>query len=92
MKKFHDKKECFFCHSTQNLQVHHIFQSPRRQLSEKLGLVVTLCMDHHTGRFGIHTHPKMDGALKEQAQEWWEHQEGNSHKKWMEIMGKNYKK
>ena len=43
-----DKKECYFCPATQELEDHHIFGSKgNRKLSEKYGLKVWLCKEHH---------------------------------------------
>lgn len=42
------KKECYLCRRTDNLHEHHIFEGTgRRRLSEKYGLKVYLCAQHH---------------------------------------------
>ena len=49
------EKECFFCKSTINLEKHHIFGgTANRKISEKYGLTVYLCHEHHTGDSGVH--------------------------------------
>ena len=42
-----DEKECFICHTTQNLERHHIFGGAYRSKSERDGLTVYLCHRHH---------------------------------------------
>lgn len=49
------KKECYFCKSQRNLQLHHCFQGANRKQADKQGLTVWLCMDCHTGSRGVHT-------------------------------------
>lgn len=40
------EKECFICKSL-SVEEHHIFGASNRKLSEKYGLKVYLCHDHH---------------------------------------------
>lgn len=50
-----NKKECFICQSQINLEEHHIFfGNANRRLSEKDGLKVWLCVEHHRGTNGVH--------------------------------------
>lgn len=50
-----NKKECYVCFSTNNLEVHHcLFGSANRKLSEQDGLKVWLCPEHHRGQRGVH--------------------------------------
>lgn len=51
-----NEKECFRCKTTINLHKHHIFSGPFRNKSEKYGCWCYLCMTHHTGSQGVHTH------------------------------------
>ena len=46
--------ECFICHSTDRLECHHIFGGSDRNVSERYGLKVMLCNDHHHGTYGAH--------------------------------------
>lgn len=62
------KKECLLCHTTLNLECHHIFPGPRRQLSEEYGLKVWLCHEHHTGSAGVHFNKEFMHDLKELGQ------------------------
>lgn len=83
--------ECFICGSQYGLERHHvIFGTAGRKLSERYGLTVMLCYEHHRGRHGVHG---MDGKeLNRQlhivAQTAFEGIHG--HEKWMEIIGKNF--
>lgn len=44
-------KECFMCGTTCNLERHHvIFETAGRKISDKLGLTIWLCYEHHLGR------------------------------------------
>lgn len=50
-----NEKVCFRCGTTQNLHCHHIFSGAFRQKSDKYGLWVYLCVEHHTGDSGVHS-------------------------------------
>lgn len=86
-----NKHECFICGSQHGLERHHvIFGTSGRRLSEKYGLTVMLCYEHHRGRYGVHG---MDGKelnrqLHVVAQTAFEGIHG--HDKWMTIIGKNF--
>lgn len=48
------KKECIICNSL-NVEEHHVFfGTANRKLSEKYGLKVYLCAEHHRGTRGVH--------------------------------------
>lgn len=53
------KEKCFICRKYGYTEEHHIFGASDRKWSEKFGLKVHLCVDHHKGRYGVHG---MDGA------------------------------
>lgn len=60
-----ENKECYFCKATRNLHEHHIFfGTANRKKSEKHGMKVYLCQEHHTGNAGVHKVRMMDMALK----------------------------
>lgn len=49
------EKECYVCHSKYAVEEHHIFGgNADRNVSEKYGLKVHLCWDHHHGTYGCH--------------------------------------
>ena len=59
-----NEKECFFCGQTACLQDHHIFFGEKnRKHSEKYGLKVWLCVEHHTGKESVHRSAAMDKVL-----------------------------
>lgn len=65
-----NENECFVCHTSRFLERHHIvFGTANRRLSEKYGLVVSLCPYCHRGRFGVHHNKDLDLKLKRIAQE-----------------------
>lgn len=64
--KMSNKWECFICHSTMNLDLHHcIHGSGRKPLADEDGLFVALCRLHHTR---LHDFGEYDGELKALAQ------------------------
>lgn len=65
-----NKKECFICKTTFNLEEHHIFKGALRKTSERYGLKVWLCHEHHQGKEGVHGKNRwLDCYLKKLAQE-----------------------
>ena len=84
-----DKKRCYLCGSTQNLQVHHCLFGNNRKKADKLGLMVYLCMDCHTGSRGVHiVNSKGLKELQILAQKKFE--ETHTRDEFMEIFHKNY--
>lgn len=64
------EKECYICRSPY-VEEHHVFYgTANRQLSEKYGLKVWLCPEHHRGANGVHFNKRIDSMLKEVAEEW----------------------
>jgi hypothetical protein len=98
----HDEDEgCYVC--THNLvkrpyspssdyfryEIHHcIHGTANRRLSEKYGLRVKLCREHHTGNTGVHKNAVLDDLLKEIAQRKFE--EAHSREDFRRIFGKSY--
>lgn len=76
----HDKTDgtCYLCmmlhgdHSRKQTQGHHVFYgTANRKLSEKYGLKVYLCQEHHTydgGPEAVHRNHDVDTRLKAAAQ------------------------
>lgn len=59
------EKKCFVCGTTCNLHDHHIFfGTANRKQSEKYGMKVWLCQEHHTGSAGAHFNKDLDMHLK----------------------------
>ena len=83
------EKECFFCGRRTNLERHHVFGGvANRPISEKYGLTVWLCHEHHTGDNGAQYVKEMNLQLKQEAQRAFE--KTNSRELWMRLIGKNY--
>lgn len=85
-----DEKQCFLCGTTLNLHCHHIlYGTANRKQSEKYGLKVWLCQEHHTGNTGVHFNKTLDLHLKKLAQEKFNAVYG-ANKSFLEVFGKNY--
>ena len=48
--------------------IHEIYFGKNRVNSMKYGCCVPLCLNHHTGRDGVHNCPTLDNLLKEKCQ------------------------
>ena len=83
-----DLEHCYLCGAPEP-QIHHIFNGANMKKSEKYGLIMPLCMNHHTGDDGVHTVPGKMQETKEFGQRMFElyYPELN----FREIFGKNYK-
>ena len=82
------EKICYLCPRTIGLERHHILSGANRKWSEKLGLWVYLCHEHHTGKRGAQYDKDLNLLLKREAQKAFE--ETHSHEEWMEIFKRNY--
>lgn len=84
------EKECYVCGTTCNLQDHHIFfGTSNRKQSEKYGMKVWLCQEHHTGNTGVHFNRDLDLHLKKLAQKHFEAEYG-ARNEFRRIFGKSY--
>lgn len=82
-----DMTRCYIC-GAPDAQVHHIFNGANKRKSEKYGLLMPLCMNHHTGDEGVHTIPERMKETKAFGQRMFElYYPGLS---FLEIFGKNY--
>ena len=98
MKSIMQKKDgrCYLCmllygdDGTKVTQEHHvIFGTANRKLSERYGLKVYLCIQHHTGsQKAVHQNAEMALLLKIRAQRAF--RERFPELNWMEIFKKNY--
>lgn len=80
---------CFFCGRQIGLEQHHVMAgTANRKLSEKYGLWVWLCQEHHTGKDGAQYNREKNQGLKRLAQIAFEAR--HSHDEWMETFRKNY--
>lgn len=78
--------ECYVC-GRRATDLHHIFGGRNRQISDKLGLTVHLCREHHRE---VHDHPNhgLDAILKRQAQKVFE--KDHTREEFIRTFGKNY--
>lgn len=85
-------KVCWVCGAIHNLEDHHVFGGPLRKKSEKYGLKVWLCHNHHNenipGDPGVHFNPTLRNNLKWIAQLEFERVYG--HEKFMQEFGRSY--
>ena len=85
-----DKRVCFVCGVTQNLERHHIYYgTSNRKLSEADGCFVYLCREHHTGKDGAHFNRSLDLYLKTRCQTAWERKNG-TREDFIKRYGKSY--
>ena len=92
-----DSGTCYLCMALNgdfqkrtDLQEHHaIYGTANRKLSERYGLKVYLCLQHHTaGPMAVHNNAGLQRQLQKDAQEAFEKR--YSHQKWMEVFGRNF--
>ena len=84
-----DTDYCFWC-GRYGTEIHHIFYGVgNRKLSDKYGLVVGLCYNHHRGNNGVHNGNKeLDVFLKQTAQKTFIQKYSES--EYFALFGKNY--
>jgi hypothetical protein len=84
-----DTDYCFVC-GRYGTEIHHIFfGTANRKLSDRYGLVVGLCYNHHRGNDGVHGGNKeLDMSLKQTAQA--KFQEIYPQTDFLAVFGRNY--
>ena len=83
-----DTNHCYVCGKT-HIQIHHCFYgTANRKKSDKYGLVIPLCMEHHLGNSGVHKNKELDMQLKKLAQQKFEELYG-SREEFREEFGKS---
>lgn len=86
------EKECYVCHTTQNLHEHHVCEggtNGNRKMSEKYGLKIWLCAYHHNmSDEGIHFNKELDLQVKRMAQEVFE--QTHTRAEWRQAFNKSY--
>lgn len=90
-----DESKCYLCgcyEGGDHLDIHHIFEGPRRNLSEKYGLTVRLhhCRCHIYGDNAVHNNERINKQLKRKAQAFAMGYYGWSLDDWIGIFGKSY--
>lgn len=84
-----DMNECYICHSTQNIEIHHIFGGVNRSNSTIYGLVIPLCHRcHNEPPYGVHFNKEMADELKALGQAKFEQRFADIDFK--EVFGRNY--
>lgn len=85
-----DDRKCFVCKNPKVEEHHIFFGNPRRKISERYGLKVWLCVEHHRGTNGVHgkNGHELDLRLKEIAQEVFERK--HTREEFIKLFGKNY--
>lgn len=77
------------CHRTGDLHRHHVFGAANRKWSDKYGLWVYLCPEHHNmSDVGVHFNKQFDNQLKQIAQR--EFEDTYGHEKFIKVFGRNY--
>lgn len=86
---------CYLCYKLhrdfdwKQTEEHHAFFGPLRTISEREGLKVYLCRDHHrTGPEAVHMNHEICRMVQRDAQKKWE--ETHTRAQWMELIGRNY--
>lgn len=63
------KPRCIVCGAREDIELHHVFGGKYRKLSDRYGLTVCLCKEHHRGADGVHGGNRaLDEALKRLAE------------------------
>ena len=94
----HNKEDgtCFLCmvlnsdyQTRSNLEEHHVFMGPSKKKSERFGIKVYLCHEHHTGSpEAVHVNYDTCRLLQRMGQQAF--MEKYPDKDFMSIFGKNY--
>lgn len=85
--KFNEDKQCYYCGTTYNLHLHHIFEgNANRKVSDRNGFVVYLCMEHHRW---VHHNPTKAIKLKQDCERWYLEQ-GHTIEEFIKLIGKNF--
>ena len=87
------KKECYICKTIYNLECHHcIYGIANRKLSERDGLKVWLCVEHHRGSYGVHGNNghDLDLKLKKKSQLAWQEYYNKTKEDFIKEYGRSY--
>ena len=83
-----DTNYCFVCGKYGTDKHHVFFGVGNRKLSDKYGLIVGLCYNHHRGNEGVHFNRELDLELKRYAQE--KFTDMYSQDEYLALFGRNY--
>jgi len=82
-----DLTRCYVC-GRPYPQIHHIMNGANKKKSEKYGLILPLCMNHHTGAAGVHSKPEKMLAMRQLGQKYFE--QTHTREEWIQEFGKSY--
>lgn len=82
-----DLEHCFVC-GRPYPQIHHMMNGANKKKAEKYGLILPLCLNHHTGAEGVHSKPEKMLACRQMAQRKFE--EEHTREEWLSEFGKSY--
>ena len=82
-----DLEHCYVC-GRPYPQMHHMMNKFHKAKSEQYGLMIPLCMNHHTGNEGVHRQTKRMLEMRQLAQR--KFVEKYSLELWMKEFGKDY--
>jgi len=88
-----DLERCFVCGAVNNLHLHHTLFGNNRKKADEDGLVVPLCIYHHTGsNEAVHCKngKKLDNYLKRTSEVAWLVYYNKTIKEFIERYGRNY--
>ena len=83
-------KTCYLCHKNNAVHLHHVYGGAYRKKSDKLGLVVTLCLECHTGRYGVHLNNELNCKLKGEIQRKFMLENGIAVEEFIKMFGRSY--
>jgi len=81
-------KKCYICGTTRDLQIHHIYGGYNRNMSDENGFWCYLCLNDHTGRDGVHSHPEKLLKLRQVCEK--KYLETHKLEEFMKLTGRNY--
>lgn len=89
---------CWLCHTTRDLERHHVFQGANRNHSEEEGCWCFLCRHCHHDVVHAHREIEISGRgkvdamqfLHETCQTMWEHAHGDDREGFMRIFGRSW--
>ena len=82
-----DLNVCIVCGRKKD-NLHEVFYGKNRLNSIRYGMVIPLCLEHHTGGKGIHFDKELDLNYRMLCQRKFE--ENNTREEFIKIFGKNY--
>lgn len=88
-----DLMHCFVCGAGYNLHLHHTMFGSNRKKADEDGLIVPLCLHHHTGsNEAVHGKDgkKLDSYLKKISEEAWLIYYDKKKEDFIERYGRNY--